>query len=63
MHTTHTGRSHSRVGSHMSQRLSDNKALQQEIHDLKKKLCRAQRKQSPFVSDTSSNDERDNKYR
>ena len=41
MHTTHTSRSHSRVGTHMSQRPDNNKALQQEIDDLKKKLRRA----------------------
>ena len=39
--TTHTSRSHSRVGSHMSQRPDNNKALQQEIDDLKKKLRHA----------------------
>ena len=63
VHTTHTNRSHSRVGSHMSQRQDNNKALQQEIDDLKKKLRRAQRKRSPSNSDTSYNDERDDNYR
>ena len=61
--TTYTSRSHSRVGSHMSQRQNGNKALQQEIDDLKKKLRRAQRKRSPSSSDTSSNDEGDDNYR
>ena len=31
--------------------------MQREIDDLKKKLCRAQRKQSPSSSDGNSNDE------
>ena len=61
--TTHTSGSHSRVGSHVSQRQDSNKALQQEIDDLKKKLRRAQRKRSPTGSDTSSNNEGDNNYR
>ena len=61
--TTHTSGSHSRVGSHVSQRQDSNKALQQEIDDLKKKLRRAQRKRSPSGSDTSSNNEGDNNYR
>ena len=47
----------------MSQRQDNNKALQQEIDDLKKKLRRAQRKRSPSNSDTSYNDERDDNYR
>ena len=63
MRTTHTSRSHSKVGSHMSQRQDNNKALQREIDDLKKKLRRVQRKRSPSSSDTSSNDEGDNNYR
>ena len=63
MHTTHTSRSHSRGGSHISQRQDDNKAMQRNIDDLKKKLRRAQRKQSPSSSDVSSNDEEDVSYR
>ena len=63
MHTTHTIKSHSRVGSHVSQRQDNNKALQREIDDLKKKLRRAQQKRSPSSSDTSSNSEGDNNYR
>ena len=63
MRTTHTSRNHSRVGSHVSQRQDNNKALQQEIDDLKKKLRRAQRKWSLSSSDTSSNDEGDDNYR
>ena len=63
MRTTHTSKSHSRAGSHVSQRQDNNKALQREIDNLKKKLRCAQRKQSPSNSDTSSNDEGDNNYR
>ena len=38
---------------------ADEKDLQREIDDLKKKLRRAQRKQTPFNSDVSSNDDGD----
>ena len=41
----------------------DEKAMQQEINDLKKQLRQAQRKQSPPSSDVSSNDEEDTSYR
>ena len=37
--------------------------MQREIYDLKKRLRRAQRKQSPPSSDVSSNDEEDISYR
>ena len=59
MHATHTSRSHSRGGSHESQRQNDNKAMQREIDDLKKKLRRVQRKRSSSSFDVSSNDEDD----
>ena len=42
---------------------ADEKDLQREIEDLKKKIRRAQRKQTPSSSDVSSNDERDASYR
>ena len=42
---------------------ADEKDLQREIEDLKKKLRRAQRKQTPSSSDISSNDEGDASYR
>ena len=61
--TTHTSKSHSRGGSHVSQRREDNKAMQREIDDLKKKLRHAQRKQSPSNSNSSFNDEDDASYR
>ena len=47
--------------SHVSQKQDDNKALQQEIDDLKKKLRRVQRKCSPSSSDTC--DEGDDNYK
>ena len=37
--------------------------MQQEIDDLKKKLCHAQRRRSPPSSNVSSNDEEDGNYR
>ena len=42
---------------------ADEKDLQQEIEDLKKKLRRAQRKQTPSSSDVSSSDEGEDSYR
>ena len=63
MQTTHTSTSHSRGKIHASQRQDNNKAMQQEIDDLKKKLRHAQRRQSPFNSDVSSNDEENASYR
>ena len=42
---------------------ADEKDLQQEIEDLKKKLRRAQRKQTPSSSNISSNDEGDASYK
>ena len=44
VHTTHTNGSHFRKRSHISHRRDDNKAMQQEIDDLKKQLHRAQQK-------------------
>ena len=41
VHTTQTTKSHTHVGSHVSQRQNNNQAMQQEIDDLKKKLCYA----------------------
>ena len=63
VHTTYISKSHSRGGSHISQRQNDNKVMQRKIDDLKKKLRRAQRKQSPSSSYVSSNDEEDVSYR
>ena len=60
---THMSKSHSRGGSHVSQRRDDNKAMQKEIDDLKKKQRHAQWKRSPSSSNGSSNDENDASYR
>ena len=42
---------------------ADERDLQQEIEDLKKKLHFAQQKQTPSSSDVSSNNEGDNSYK
>ena len=49
VNTTQTSRSHSRVGSHISQIRDDEQAMQREINDLKRKLRLAQRRQSPLA--------------
>ena len=61
--TIHAGRSGYRRMSHLVHEQADEKDLQREIEDLKKKLRRAQRKQTPLSSDVSSNDEGDASYR
>ena len=55
----HAGRSGYRRRSHLVHEQVDEKDLQREIEDLKRKLRRAQRKQTPSSSDVSSNDEGD----
>ena len=45
------------------QKHADEKDLQREIEDLKKKLRRAQRNRTPSSSDVSSNDEGRDSYR
>ena len=49
--------------SHLVHEQVDEKDLQREIDDLKKRLCRAQRKQAPSSSDVSSDDDEDVSYR
>ena len=61
--TLHAGRSGYRRRSHLVHEQVDEKDLQREIEDLKKKLRRAQRKQTPSSSDVSSNDEGDASYK
>ena len=61
-HTTHTIKSRSQVGSHVSQGQNE-RAMQREIDDLKKKLRHAQRKWTPSSFDVSYNDEEDASYR
>ena len=63
VHTTQTSQSHSQVGSRISQRRNNYQAMQREINDLKRKLRRAQRRQSHSSSDISSNEEEDFSYR
>ena len=59
----HTSGSGYRRKSYLVHEQADEKALQREIDDLKKKLRRAQRKQTPSSSDVSSNDDEDASYR
>ena len=59
----HAGRSGYQRRSHLVHKQADEKDLQREIEDLKKKLRRAQQKQTPSSSDVSSNDEGDASYR
>ena len=53
----HTGGSGYRRRGHTIHEQADEKTMQREIDDLKKRLRRAQRKQTPSSSDVSSNDE------
>ena len=61
--TIHASRSGYRRRNHLVHKQADEKDLQREIEDLKKKLRRAQQKQTPSSSDVSSNDEGDASYR
>ena len=63
LQTHHTGRSGYQRRGHAIHEQVDEKAMQREIDDLKKRLRRAQRKQTPSNSDVSSNDEEDASYR
>ena len=58
VHTTHTRKSYSRVGSHISQE-QNNIVMQRKIDHLKKELRHAQRRRTPSRSDSSSSDEKD----
>ena len=63
LQTLHTGGSGYRRRSHLVHELADEKDLQREIDDLKKRLRRAQRKQTPSSFDVSSNDKEDASYK
>ena len=63
MNTTQTRKSHSQVGNRISQKQNSNQTMQQEIDDLKRKLRRAQRRQSPSSTDIFSGGEEDGNYR
>ena len=62
VHTTHTSKSHSRGGSHLSQE-KDTKAKQKEIDHLKRSLRHERRKRAPSNSNLSSDGEEDGNYR
>ena len=59
----HTGGSGYWRRSHLVHEQVDEKELQREIDDLKKRLRRAQWKQTPSSSDVSTNDDEDASYR
>ena len=63
MQTFHTGGSGYRRRSHLIHEQANEKAMQREINDLKKRLRRAQRKRTPSSSDVYSNDDEDASYR
>ena len=63
LQTFHTSGSGYRRRGHAVHEQGDEKAMQREIDDLKKRLRRAQQKQSLSSSDVSSNDEEDTSYR
>ena len=62
LQTLHTGGSGYRRRGHAIHEQVDEKAMQREIDDLKKRLRRAQRKQTPSSFDVSSNDKEDTSY-
>ena len=62
MHTTHTSRSHSRRGSHLSYE-KNTKAMQLEIDHLRRSLHHERQKRAPSISDFSSDGEEDGNYR
>ena len=63
MQTLHTGGSGYRRRSHAMHEQGDEKVMQREINYLKKRLRRAQQRQSPPSSNVSSNDEEDTSYK
>ena len=60
VHTTHTSKSHSRTGSHVSHK-EETRNLQLEIDHLRRKLHRKQRMASPSSSESESGE--DSSYR
>ena len=63
LQTLYTSGSGYRRRGHTIHEQADEKAMQREIDDLKKRLHRAQRKQTPSNSDVSFNDKEDASYR
>ena len=62
MHTTHTSRSQSRGGSHISHE-ENTKSLQLEIDRFCRRLRRERRRRTPSNSNPSSKDNEDGSYR
>ena len=62
VHTTHTSKSHSRGGSHVSHE-EHARAMQLEIDHLKRKLHREWRRKMPTHSDVSFGNEGDGSYK
>ena len=62
VHTTHTSRSHSRSGSHISHE-KNIRTMQLEIDRLKRKLRHERQRRTPSNSDFSSGDEGDGSYK
>ena len=62
VHTTCTGGSQSRSGSHISHE-NDTKSMQHEIDRLQRRLRCERRRRTPLNSDISSDDDRDGSYR
>ena len=64
VNTTQISRSHTRVGSHMSQRRDDERAMQREINELRRRLRFSQRRYPPPPGgiDTPLDDENDDDY-
>ena len=62
VHTTHTRRSHSQGGGHVSQE-QNAMTIQLEINQLKEKLCHAWRRRTPSNSDVFSDDKGDVSYK
>ena len=63
MHDVHTYGSGFRSKCHVVHEQGDERAMQEEIDDLKKQLHQAKQKQHPSNSDVSSGDEEDTVYR
>ena len=63
LQTLHIGGGGYQRTNHLVHEQADEKDLQREIDDLKKRLRQAQQKQTPSSSDVSSNDDEDASYR
>ena len=62
VHITHTSRSQSRSGSHVSHK-KNTRTMQLEIDRLRKRLCCKRQRQTPSNSDFSFDDDKDGSYR